>query len=54
VRFEEVDLEALRPALAIDRGACPGGVPSTLVDFVCKPWKILRPGPLEPERGSPP
>lgn len=53
VAFADVDLDALRPGLAIDRGRCGGGRPSTLVDFVCKPWKILRPGPLTPERGSP-
>ncbi|MCP4871783.1 MAG: L-threonylcarbamoyladenylate synthase [Proteobacteria bacterium] len=51
--FDEVDVDALAPDLAIDRGACPGGVASTLVDFVAVPWKILRPGPITPERGSP-
>lgn len=51
--FADVDVAALAPDLAIDRGPCPGGVASTLVDFVAVPWKILRPGPLTPERGSP-
>ncbi len=49
VAFSDVDLDALQPDLAIDRGPCPGGIPSTLVDFTSSPWKILRPGPLAVE-----
>ncbi len=34
---------------AIDGGACPGGVPSTVVDMTCEPPKILREGGLKRE-----
>lgn len=39
---------ALRAAaeLILDGGACPGGVPSTVVDVTCSPPRILREGPL--------
>ncbi len=42
--FDEVDLEALAPDLALNGGTCPGGEPSTLVSVVGERLEVLREG----------
>lgn len=42
--FAEVDLEALAPDLAIDRGRCPAGTPSTVLSVLTDPPTLLRAG----------
>ena len=51
VDFDEVDLARLAPDIAVDRGRCPGGVPSTIIDVVASPPRLLRSGawPWPPE-----
>ena len=44
VRFDQVPLSALEPDLAVDRGPCPGGTPSTLVSLLEDPPRVLRQG----------
>ncbi len=44
--FEDVDLDALRPDHAVDRGRCAGGTPSTLIDLLTDPPTLLRRGAL--------
>ncbi len=44
VSFEDVELAALAPDLAIDRGRCTGGVPSTIYDVVADPPALVRAG----------
>ncbi|MGH7752068.1 MAG: L-threonylcarbamoyladenylate synthase, partial [Gemmatimonadales bacterium] len=34
------------PDLVVDGGPAPGGVPSTVVDCVAEPPRLLRPGPI--------
>ncbi len=46
VRFADVDVQALRPDLAIDAGACVGGLPSTLVSVAGSEPMVLRQGEL--------
>jgi len=49
VDFDQVDLEALQPDLAIDAGRCEGGLPSTLLSLVGSRPELLRSGPVQPE-----
>jgi L-threonylcarbamoyladenylate synthase len=51
VHFEDVELGLLAPDLAVDRGRCLGGVPSTIVEVVSCPPRLLRAGawPWPPE-----
>lgn len=46
-RFSEIPLGALAPDLAIDRGPCPGGLPSTLVSLLGPEPELLRQGCFE-------
>lgn len=41
---------ASRIDAVVDGGACPGGVPSTVLDLTAHPPRILRPGPVSPEQ----
>lgn len=42
--FEDVDLAALKPDHAVDRGACAGGVPSTVISVLTEPPTLVRSG----------
>ena len=44
IRYEDIDLDSLAPDLAVDRGGCRGGVPSTLVSMLQDPPELLRAG----------
>lgn len=42
--IDQVDVVAMAPDLAVDRGRRPGGIPSTIVDVVVSPPRLLRAG----------
>lgn len=44
VGFDQVELAALAPDLAVDRGRCSGGIPSTIIDVVRDPSVVVRQG----------